>query len=147
MATNATSRTRTSRLRAKLEIQNGRNKTQNARDKKLVDLLFIKMDMRAPCVLFAYFIAPGGEKEETGDWLLSCQSHSSIAPLICEARRFPQQTISLTILCSPIFRRCSTMGSLEMHVNFPNGEVNQLTAEQFQCINHRRPKREIRINN
>ena len=32
----------------KLKIQNGRNQ-QNARDKKLVDFLFIKMDMRAPC--------------------------------------------------------------------------------------------------
>ena len=46
-----------------------------------------------------------------------------------------QTWISWTILCSPIFLRCSTMGSLEMHVNFTNGEVNQLTADQFQCIN------------
>ena len=86
----------------KLKIQNGRNKTQNARDKKLVDLLFIKMDRRAPCVLFAYFSAPGDEKEETGDWLLSCQSHSSFASLICEAR-FVQQT-NLNQLDYPLFR-------------------------------------------
>ena len=35
----------------KLKIQNGRNKTQNARDKKLVDLLFMKMDI----VVFSYY--------------------------------------------------------------------------------------------
>ena len=87
----------------KLKIQNGRNKTQNAREKKLVNLLFIKMDMRAPCVLFAYFSAPGDEKEETGDWLLPSQSHSSFASLICEAR-FLQQTNLNQLDYYPLFR-------------------------------------------
>ena len=69
------------------------------------------MDVRASCILFADFSAPGGEKEETGDWLLSellsCQSHSSFASFICEAR-FLQQT-NLNQLDYPLFANFSPL--------------------------------------